>query len=589
MTSSYELLVLKCKLENKLKFSCTSENYSNPKTYFLYKDKVTWSNAEVTCMSAGWHLGRIQTLATIPDLGFQDYSGSKEGYIWIGLRKSEDGIWIWSDGSNVSYTNWRYSYGLNEPGTDDCAVATVLYPFWWVEVPCNETHPFICEEEKGECRFDVYPHSSIISNNVKYEIRKSLNECLDICYKSTEFVCHSFEYNPSQRYCQFNSGNRWDLYNYFFTQDHEWVYYHRTCYTGIVVEEPISSISRFIVGEPKTSSVSPTPTMLYSSISNSIFLITSCNEVWVTETHIISSSAMEPVPSSSLPEQDPVEELHVMTEALKKRKKTLTKISIPDKRQSATFVGLIAIAFMCIALGSIILFDLLTFCQSMPSKTKRQSAKKSPFRWSGHLEVASKMQNGERVPTINDNKMNIEIITKTGNLNVPRAQFDGNGITSRMWRRKNWEASEKVNVGDDSLFSFSSASFSKDENSDSRSNSYSSVCDILNISSYHLQSRVLTAEVNNLQVQRKTSTCNSLHSEKGFEVIGTEDIVMNNSSDNSVFQDGNSLIPTDIYNEVQEPILKGDQTQLPIISVETALVSPFISEIEKTAEEKNSP
>ncbi|KAL3864924.1 hypothetical protein ACJMK2_006568 [Sinanodonta woodiana] len=444
----------------------------------------------------------------------------------------------------------------------------------------------------GECRFNVFPHSSIIANNVRYEIRKSLNECLDICLKSTEFICHSFEYNPSQRYCQFNSGNRWDLYTFYFAQDPEWVLYQRTCYTGIVVEEQKFSVSRIVVEEQMTSSISPTPTMLYSSISSSNFLITSCYEVWVTETHIISSFSMGPIPSSSIPEQDPVEELHLMTEALKKRKKTLTKISITDKRPSATFVGLIAIVFMCTALGSIVVFDLLSFCQSLPSKTKRQSSKKSPFRWSGHLEIASKMQNAELVPTINDNKhdskMNIEIITKTGGIDVPLTQFYGNG-TSRLWRRKHWKVSDKVNVDNDLLFSISSADISKEENSDSTSNSYSKACDILNISCDHLQNHVLTAEITNVEVQSKTSTMNSLHPENCFEEIGIEEVIMYDSSDNSVFQDSNILISADIRNEVQELILNGYQTQGPIISVETALVSSIISENAKTDEERSSP
>lgn len=61
--------------------------------------------------------------------------------------------------------------------------------------------------------------------------------------------------------------------------------------------------------------------------------------------------------------KDPVEELKEIGEIATKRKKTLKKISVEDKRPSAKYVGYIAIVFMSVVFGAIVLFDILSLCR----------------------------------------------------------------------------------------------------------------------------------------------------------------------------------------------------------------------------------
>lgn len=61
--------------------------------------------------------------------------------------------------------------------------------------------------------------------------------------------------------------------------------------------------------------------------------------------------------------KDPVEELKEIGEIATKRKKTLKKISVEDKRPSAKYVGYVAIVFMSFVFGAIVLFDIISLCR----------------------------------------------------------------------------------------------------------------------------------------------------------------------------------------------------------------------------------
>ena len=89
----------------------------------------------------------------------------------------------------------------------------------------------LCSLFAGECGFIEFANYSITGHNSQYLYDKSLEACKETCLTATNFFCVSFEYQQSGRLCQFNTGNRWTLLNFFAFYD-GWTYYHRTCNTG---------------------------------------------------------------------------------------------------------------------------------------------------------------------------------------------------------------------------------------------------------------------------------------------------------------------------------------------------------------------
>ena len=64
-------------------------------------------------------------------------------YYLIGYNDiSDEGSWLWVDGTNGTYTNWK----TNEPnnnGNEDCA-AIADSAGQWNDAPCDGLHEFIC-------------------------------------------------------------------------------------------------------------------------------------------------------------------------------------------------------------------------------------------------------------------------------------------------------------------------------------------------------------------------------------------------------------------------------------------------------------
>lgn len=92
--------------------SAQALTFTNPTTgnqYFLTTARSSWTEAHAEAVAAGG------TLVTINDAEEQkwllDTFGGTELF-WIGLSDQQtEGVWKWSGGDNVSYTNWT----PNEP------------------------------------------------------------------------------------------------------------------------------------------------------------------------------------------------------------------------------------------------------------------------------------------------------------------------------------------------------------------------------------------------------------------------------------------------------------------------------------------
>ena len=95
-----------------------------------------------------------------------------------------------------------------------------------------------------------------------------------------------------------------------------------------------------------------------------------------TSTRVIFASPTFVLPSAST--VDPIEELKEIGEVAVERKKTLKKISVIDKRPSAKYVGYVAIIFLSVVFGAIVLFDLLTLCRYLKCLENKQEGESTP-------------------------------------------------------------------------------------------------------------------------------------------------------------------------------------------------------------------
>ena len=130
---------------------CDVEYYDGDTTlpYMFCTDAQSWSDAQTTCDTYGYHL---LTIDDDTENGWADdtadtYSTSKW---WIGLNdRTTEGTFEWEDGSTVSYTNWQSgepNNGSGGSGNEDCVQLNRYHPLQtWNDEPCSDTFYFVCE------------------------------------------------------------------------------------------------------------------------------------------------------------------------------------------------------------------------------------------------------------------------------------------------------------------------------------------------------------------------------------------------------------------------------------------------------------
>ncbi|XP_028395191.1 uncharacterized protein LOC114519267 isoform X2 [Dendronephthya gigantea] len=115
--------------------------------YRLFDTPKTWSDARATCKKAGAELLSISQSSEQP---FATSLMERAWYsrVWIGLNEKTKGVYEWSDGSSVSWTNW-YVGQPDERGTDKSCVYMSLIRgkrgwMYWKDSNCTRKYPFMC-------------------------------------------------------------------------------------------------------------------------------------------------------------------------------------------------------------------------------------------------------------------------------------------------------------------------------------------------------------------------------------------------------------------------------------------------------------
>ena len=112
-------------------------NPANGHLYCLTPKGLTWPEAESYAVGLGGHLVAVNDQQEQEWL-VQTFGGDK--WMWIGFTDSaEEGIWIWSNGDSVTYTNW-YPGEPNDMWScgEDYAVMNWESPGYWNDLgPCS--------------------------------------------------------------------------------------------------------------------------------------------------------------------------------------------------------------------------------------------------------------------------------------------------------------------------------------------------------------------------------------------------------------------------------------------------------------------
>ncbi|KAL7875543.1 hypothetical protein AOLI_G00105060 [Acnodon oligacanthus] len=141
-------------------------SFCGTRWFNVVNESKTWTDAQKHCRANFTDLATIESQEEMNAL--ITVLNGRKSYLWIGLRQKVQQIktsWIWSDGSNSSYTYWDTGEPNNN-GTDNCGILWHLSTYRWNDLSCYYLHPFVC-----------YKQLPLILINQKKTWREALRYC----------------------------------------------------------------------------------------------------------------------------------------------------------------------------------------------------------------------------------------------------------------------------------------------------------------------------------------------------------------------------------------------------------------------------
>ncbi|KAM4564441.1 type-2 ice-structuring protein-like isoform 1-T1 [Fundulus diaphanus] len=121
----------------------------NSRCFHYVPKPMTWARAERNCLSMGANLAsvhdldeyhQVQSLITLAS------HGSKE--TWIGCTNAQEtGVWLWSDGSPLHYTNWCRGEPNNGRNSQRCLQMNYSGEKCWDDHYCYVQLPSVCAKK----------------------------------------------------------------------------------------------------------------------------------------------------------------------------------------------------------------------------------------------------------------------------------------------------------------------------------------------------------------------------------------------------------------------------------------------------------
>uniref|UniRef100_A0A8B9HYC2 C-type lectin domain-containing protein n=1 Tax=Astyanax mexicanus TaxID=7994 RepID=A0A8B9HYC2_ASTMX len=117
--------------------------------FHVVKERKTWANAQRYCREEFTDLATIENQEEMDDI--KSALNGANGKFWIGLKQKRTlttRSWIWSDGSDSSYSNWIPGEPNNYNIFHNCVELRSENTYQWNDAGCYHKNKFICY--KGE-------------------------------------------------------------------------------------------------------------------------------------------------------------------------------------------------------------------------------------------------------------------------------------------------------------------------------------------------------------------------------------------------------------------------------------------------------
>lgn len=104
-----------------------------------------WGDARRTCQGWGYDMVTLDSgredawvFGTATDIDDERW--------WIGFNDlRREGVWVWEDGTRVTYTNWNAAEPNDTGSGEDCGQINRYSDGSWNDEPCRNALPFVCE------------------------------------------------------------------------------------------------------------------------------------------------------------------------------------------------------------------------------------------------------------------------------------------------------------------------------------------------------------------------------------------------------------------------------------------------------------
>nr|XP_057932133.1 galactose-specific lectin nattectin-like [Doryrhamphus excisus] len=133
------------------KYDCCPKGWTqlDNRCFFFQNVVVNFYTAETICNILGGNLASIHSnlenevirQVILQGAGFTRHT-------WIGFSDAiQEGNFVWTDGSEVDYTDWENGRPNNRNGNQHCAVVNFNNVDNWNDIRCRQRRPFICAKE----------------------------------------------------------------------------------------------------------------------------------------------------------------------------------------------------------------------------------------------------------------------------------------------------------------------------------------------------------------------------------------------------------------------------------------------------------
>ncbi|XP_052061897.1 protein crumbs homolog 1-like [Mytilus californianus] len=119
------------------------------KYYMFVENAINWNNAQQDCLSRGGRLAEVYSQNVGAWLRRQASRRGGSGW-WVGASDlAQEGVWTWTSGNQVEYTDWAYREPNNGgwKTNQDCLQLWKEKSYRWDDLRCSDFRNYICQRK----------------------------------------------------------------------------------------------------------------------------------------------------------------------------------------------------------------------------------------------------------------------------------------------------------------------------------------------------------------------------------------------------------------------------------------------------------